>query len=197
MFGRGLVMPVDDVPDAPPPALDVLADDFASHGYRTQRLLRVIARTRAFRAAAFPVTRLRAEQAAASALQVGSLAPLGRGGPYARAILALQTREIEKSFGDRGEHELDGEDEATVAQRLLVMAEDEERVRGVARAIARAKDDSAVRAAFLVALTRPPGADESRRFEARLAGTRGAPRERTVTDLLLALRNTAEASWNH
>lgn len=52
LLGRGLVDPIDDLTqlaDAPPPAaLDILATDFAEHGYDLRRLLRVIVATRVF-----------------------------------------------------------------------------------------------------------------------------------------------------
>ncbi len=51
VFGRPLVEPIDNLAaGAPfPAALDILADDFVDHGYNWQRLLQIIASSRAFR----------------------------------------------------------------------------------------------------------------------------------------------------
>src|SRR5205085_5873768 len=77
MFGRPMVEPVDNIdPGTPtPPALQILADDFSSHGFDMRRLIRLIASTEVFRLdsssdreigeneektlAVFPMTRLR------------------------------------------------------------------------------------------------------------------------------------------
>src|SRR5262249_43379121 len=91
LFGRPLVEPVDDLgtAGAPPAALQILADDLAAHGYDLRRLIRLIVATEAFQLdsaadheitdaqekvfAAFPLTRLRPDQVAASILQSASL----------------------------------------------------------------------------------------------------------------------------
>ena len=51
MLGRPLVEPVDNLESdaAAPPALQLLADDFAAHGFDLRRLIRVIASTEVFR----------------------------------------------------------------------------------------------------------------------------------------------------
>src|SRR5262245_51125927 len=51
MFGRPLVSPIDNLePDGPVPlALQVLAEDFATHRFELRRLIRLIASTEAFR----------------------------------------------------------------------------------------------------------------------------------------------------
>jgi hypothetical protein len=84
LLGRPLSDPVDDLPTEEdlPEVLEILATDFASHGYDLHRLIRLIADTVAFRLdsagvdgddpsdaqelawAAFPLTRLRPEQVA-------------------------------------------------------------------------------------------------------------------------------------
>lgn len=50
MLGKPLVTPVDDIPlEGPfPPGLEVLAEDFSSHGFDIHRLIRTIAATRVF-----------------------------------------------------------------------------------------------------------------------------------------------------
>ena len=51
LLGRPLVDPVDDLPVSGelPPALDLLARDFSSHGYDLHRLIRIITATEVFR----------------------------------------------------------------------------------------------------------------------------------------------------
>src|SRR5205823_11433483 len=89
-----LVEPVDNLdPSTPvPPALQVLADDFANNGYDLRRLIRLIASTEVFRLdsastrevgesdekawAVFPLTRLRPEQVAGSVLQSSSISTI-------------------------------------------------------------------------------------------------------------------------
>ena len=58
LFGRPLVDPVDDLPaaDELPPALVLLAGDFAAHGYDLHRLIRIIAATDVFRLDSRPPT---------------------------------------------------------------------------------------------------------------------------------------------
>src|SRR5580704_13370613 len=94
LFGRALVTPIDNIVlgEPQPAALDLLADDFSTHGYDLRRLIRTIAATRVFQAdsrgamasrspvsppetawAAFPLTRLRPEQMVGSLLQAASL----------------------------------------------------------------------------------------------------------------------------
>jgi len=58
MFGRGLVHPVDNLDENNPPThpevLDLLAKDFAAHGYDLRRLFRILAGTRAYQLASSP-----------------------------------------------------------------------------------------------------------------------------------------------
>jgi len=117
--------------------------------------------------------------------------------PLARTLDQLRAGDLARRFGDRGEDELDGADDATISQRLLVMNMDDAPYVDLARTLARSSDRAAVEAAFLVVLTRAPSAEEARRFEERLRGARGEERARRVADLLAALRSTTEAAWNH
>ena len=58
MFGRGLVHPVDNLDENNPPThpevLDLLAKDFASHGYDLRRLFGILAGTRVYQLASSP-----------------------------------------------------------------------------------------------------------------------------------------------
>ncbi len=195
MLGAPIVEPVDDVGDVVPAELELLADDFVAHGHDLARLVRVIARSRAFRSEAFPTTRLAADEVARSLLQSGSLSPRARKGPLLRAFDFLRVGEMSKRFGERGDD--DAADPGTIAQRLLVMNADESLLDDAVSQVAAASTDmAAVDAAFLVVLTRHPSVAERLRFEARLRGTRGDERRRRVADLFAALISSTEASWN-
>src|SRR5271166_7096105 len=109
LLGRPLVDPVDDLPISSdlPPVLELLADDFRTHGYDIDRLIRIIAATEVFRLestdlsteepkgqhdetwAAFPMTRLRPEQVAGAVFQAASLGTLGPQSPWYVRFAAL------------------------------------------------------------------------------------------------------------
>ena len=221
LFGRPLVEPVDDLAaaDDPPAALDVLADDFAAHGFDLRRLLRVIAATRAFAldsAAAddaadaawdaFPITRLRPEQLAGALTQAASAGTIGADSPLlSRLIAAGAIGDFVAAHGDRGADEFAPAGTSTIPQRLLLMNGDlvgkyvhEDFVNLSGRIAAFAPDDrGAVEAAYLAALTRRPTPAEAAHFASRLADARGNERRARVADLLWALLNSTEFSYNH
>ena len=136
LFGRPLAEPVDDLPAAGElhPALGLLADDFAAHGYDLHRLIRVIAATEVFRLdsavaearhrgqeeawAVFPMTRLRPEQVAGALFQAASLTTLG---PQSHWFIRLVTytgrNDFVRRYGDTGEDEFDARG-GTIPQRL-------------------------------------------------------------------------------
>ncbi len=222
MFGRPLVEPVDDLGSAAEihPALIALADDFSSHGYDLQRLVRVIAATEAFRLdsasdeadetheaawAVFPMTRLRPEQVAGEIFQAASLTTLGpQSHWFARLIAYTGRNDFVKRYGDMGEDEFDARG-GTIPQRLLLMNGDvvrEQIKEGFFSATSRiaglASDDArAVEAAYLAVLTRRPSPEESTHFTGRLAGTSGDDRKQRLSDLYWTLVNSTEFSWNH
>jgi len=148
MFGRPLVEPIDSVPlsgDAPE-VLDLLADDFASHGFDFRRLLTVIASTRAFRLdsrrdqvdtdsrpaevpaepvkptwAEFPLTRLRSEQIVGALLQSASLSTIDyESNILIRLARAAGQRDFLTRYGDAGADEFE-QRAGTTPQRLLMM----------------------------------------------------------------------------
>ena len=226
LFGRPLVEPIDDLASAgePPAALKILADDFAANGFDLRRLIRAIASTKAFALdsatgsdagptstpesawAAFPISRLRPEQVAGGLLQAASAETIDSG---SHILLRLATyggvNDFVARHGDPGEDEFNLEGSSTITQRLLMMNGDlvrknirEELVNASARIAAFAPDDrKAVEAAYLATLTRRPTPEEAAHFEARLAGTRGDDRKQRVTDLIWALLNATEFSWDH
>src|SRR5262249_30549374 len=201
LFGRPLAEPVDDLPAAGElhPALSLLADDFAAHGYDLHRLIRTIAATQAFRLdsagqgigeeheaawAVFPLTRLRPEQVAGALFQSASLSTLGpQSHWFARLVLYTGRNDFVRRYGDTGEDEFDART-GTIPQRLLLMngqiVRDQlkdgllsasSNIAGLAP-----NDRKAVEAAYLVVLSRRPTAEESAHFVGRLAGSTGDDR---------------------
>lgn len=223
LFGRPLAEPVDDLGAAGElhPALSLLADDFAAHGYNLHRLIRTIAATQVFRLdsavgdspteaqeaawAVFPMTRLRPEQVAGALFQGSSLATLG---PHSHWFIRLTTytgrNDFVRRYGDTGEDEFDAHG-GTIPQRLVLMNGDivRDKIKGdffktPGQIADIAPDDRrAVETAFLVVLTRRPTPEEESHFISRLAGTRRDERKNRVSDLFWALINTTEFSWNH
>jgi hypothetical protein len=222
LAGRPLVEPVDDLdPTGPvPPAVDVLAGDFAAHGYDLRRLIRVIAGSAAFRLdsradrpiteadekawAAFPLTRLRPEQVAGSLIQAGSVTTLAADSSVLVRLMKYgQTNDFVTRYGDSGEDEFEGRG-GTIPQRLLLMNGElvreklkEGPLNAATRIAWQAGDDrTAIQAAYLATLTRRPTAAELAHFERLLADPELKRTER-LEDLFWALVNVTEFSWNH
>jgi hypothetical protein len=223
LFGQPLVEPVDNLESGAehPPALRLLADDFAAHGHDLRRLIRVLAATEVFRLdsaaepelpegaerawAAFPMTRLRPEQVAGGVLQAASIQTIDAGSHVlVRLARTLQQAEFIRRYGDTGEDEFDGRG-GTIPQRLLLMNGHlvQEKIKedlftASSQIGFLAPDDRvAVEAAYLAVLTRHPTPDEAAHFEAQLAGSRGNERGLRMADLYWALINSTEFSWNH
>jgi hypothetical protein len=222
LAGRPLVEPVDNLEsDAPaPPALQLLADDFAAHGFDLRRLVRVIASTEVYRLdsaldrevtdadeqawAVFPMTRLRPEQVVGGVLQASSVATLdSETHLLVRLIGYGQKNEFVQRYGDTGDDEFDSR-AGTIPQRLLMMngkllgEKVQENLFNAATRIAwMAPDDArAVEAAYLAVLTRRPTPEEAAHFEAFLADP-ALKRPQRLEDLYWALLNSTEFSWNH
>ncbi|MGE0610217.1 MAG: DUF1553 domain-containing protein [Pirellulales bacterium] len=228
MFGRPLVEPVDNIPtnEPLPPALELLADDFVTHGYDLHRLLHLIAATETFQLdsavdpnvagheltdrheelwATFPISRLRPEQVVGGVVQASSLATLDyQSHVIFRAVKAANTANFITRYGDAGEDEL-AEHGGTIPQRLVMMNGELVRDRtqeGLLQASTRiaqmAPDDAAaIETAYLVVLSRSPTADEAEHFQGRLAGLKGRDRNRAMEDIYWTLLNSTEFSWNH
>ncbi|MFO0871801.1 MAG: DUF1553 domain-containing protein [Pirellulales bacterium] len=224
VFGRPLVEPVDDIKlHGPfPPALEVLADDFASHGFDVRRLIRLMVATEAFQRdsradfeiteqherhwAAFPLTRLRPEQVAGAVIQASSLTPIDSDAHIIRKLMKFgETNEFVLRYGDTGEDEFVDRG-GTIPQRLLLMNGElvKERTRenvvlNAATRIAVLAPDprKAVETAYLIVLTRRPTYEESEHFRQRLEATRGTERIAALEDLCWILINSTEFSWNH
>ncbi len=221
VFGRPLVEPIDDLLEAddPPAALEILADDFNAHGRDLRRLIRAIAATEVFRLdgdgddardheetwAAFPMTRLRPDQVAASIHQAAALETIGPESPWiVRLITHGENNEFVKRYGDVGEDEFSPRS-GTIPQRLLLMngeliqkATEAGALTSPGRIARFAPDDAqAVELAYLAVLTRRPSPEETAHFTARLEGTCGDDRASRVADLFWTLFNSVEFSWNH
>jgi hypothetical protein len=222
LFGRPLAEPVDDLPAAGElhPALPLLADDLAAHGYDLHRLIRIIAATGAFRLdsaaddagegheaawAVFPMTRLRPEQVAGALFQSASLSTIGpQSHWFARLVAYTGRNDFVSRYGDTGEDEFDAR-AGTIPQRLLLMNGEIVRTQlkdgllSASSSIAgMAPDDrKAVEVAYLTVLTRRPTPEESAHFAGRLARTSGDARKQRLSDLCWTLINTTEFSWNH
>lgn len=221
LFGKPLVTPVDNLETDGPvhPALQLLADDFATHGFDLRRLIRVIASTEAFRLdsaadnageaeekawAVFPLTRLRPEQVAGSMLQAASVATINA---QSHILIRLAKQGQESQFvtryGDSGEDEFDGRG-GTIPQRLLMMNGNlvQEKIKdNPLNATTRIawmapNDEAAVEVAFLAALSRRPTPEEAAHFTADLADNR-LKRSQHLEDLYWVLVNSTEFSWNH
>ena len=224
LFGKPLVEPIDDIPLGTelPASLDILAEDFVTHGYDLRRLIRLIAATNVFgresRAevvvtpefernwAVFPLTRLRPEQMAGAAIQAASVKTIDAD---SHIIFRLQRfgeeSEFIKRYGDTGEDEFDSR-AGTIAQRLLVMngklvkERTEENLVGNAStriAALAPSDEQAVELAYLAVLTREPSQQERSHFAAALAQSKGNRRSEKMEDLYWVLVNSTEFSWNH
>ncbi|HVJ81410.1 MAG TPA: DUF1549 domain-containing protein [Planctomycetia bacterium] len=223
LFGRGLVEPVDNLegPEAVPGVLEMLAADFRANGHDLQRLVRMIAATRAFRLqsamhaevdgkaeaafAAFPLTRLRAEQAAGAIVQSATLRPIDdRSSAIAQLMAFGSQKDFVERFGDAGEEEMIARD-GNLAQRLLLLNGEvlhkqiKHDLVNACQRIAQFSPDvkSAVRNAYLATLSRSPTPKEADHFEALLGAAKGDAFEREFEDLLWSLLNSSEFAWNH
>lgn len=225
LFGRPLVEPIDDLGSAAelPVMIDILADDFVAHGYDLRRLIHVIARTEAFRLdsrgndeltaeheaawAAFPVTRLRPEQAIGGLVQSSSLTTIDYGSHILLRIARTGAQnDFIKRYGDLGEEEFAPQG-GTIPQRLLMMNGDQLQGRIGPNVVTNAStriamlaptDEKAVETAYLAVLTRRPSADEARYFVAQLSDKADLrSRAERLEDLYWCLLNSTEFSWNH
>ncbi|MGH9677744.1 MAG: DUF1553 domain-containing protein, partial [Candidatus Acidiferrum sp.] len=222
LLGRPLVEPVDNLEaeGTPPPALSLMADDFAKNGFDVQRLIRLIVSTEVFGMesaadhevteaddkawAIFPLTRLRPEQVAGSILQAASVSTIdAESHIFVRLFRFGNEKDFVRRYGDSGEDEFAGRG-GTIPQRLLMMNGKMMREKiadSPVNAATRigwmsADDRRAVENAYLTVLTRRPTAPEAGHFEAFLAEAE-MPRGQRMEDLYWALVNSTEFSWNH
>jgi hypothetical protein len=221
LTGRPLVEPVDNLEaDVSAPALPILGEDFAAHGFDLQRLIRVIACTRVYRLdsaggpenveaadkvwAAFPLTRLRPEQVVGGVIQTASVTTVNSDSPLLVRLGRFgEQNDFVKRYGDSGEDEFDGRG-GTIPQRLLLLngklvhERTKEDIFNAATRIAWMSPDAAhaVEAAYLTVLTRRPTSAEAAHFVGPIAEP-GANRAEKLEDLYWVLINSTEFSWNH
>jgi hypothetical protein len=224
LVGKPLVEPIDDIPLAGeyPPGLQTLADDLVAHGYDLQRLIRLISASEVFQRdsraefeiteehekawAAFPLSRLRPEQVAASLIQASSLKTIdGQAHVVMRIAMYGQTNQFVQRYGDLGEDEFTDRG-STIPQRLLLMNGNLVRERTRPNPLMSASTrisllsgsrQKQIEAAYLAVLTRRPTADESQHFVARLQNPEGRNGSQALEDLYWTLVNSTEFSWNH
>ena len=223
MFGRPLLKRIEaqTLDEVIPPALDILATDFAAHGHDLKRLILMIASTEVFRRdsaapfevtdeheqslAVFPLTRLRPEQVIGSVIQAASVTTVDQNSHvFTRLKRFFNERDFVKRYGDALDDEF-AKSSGTIPQRLLMMNGDlvdgkarEELLNASAQIATFAPDDAAaVETAYLSVLTRRPTAREAAHFGAKLAGVSGDERKRRLADLYWVLFNSTELSFNH
>ncbi len=223
MFGRPLLKRIEaqTLDEHIPPALEILAADFAAHGHDLRRLVLQIASTEAFRLdsaapfeitdehetalAVFPLTRLRPEQVIGNVIQAASVTTIDQNSHvFTRLKRYFNEKDFVTRYGDADDDEF-AKAHGTIPQRLLMMNGDlvdgkakEELLNASTQIAMFAPDDrAAVETAYLSVLTRRPTAKERDYFAARLAGTSGDERKRRLADLYWVLFNCTELSWNH
>jgi len=222
MFGRPLLKRVEaqTLDEVIPPALDILAADFARH-QDLNRLILLIASTDVFRLesrapfditdehdaawAVFPLTRLRPEQVIGSVIQSASVRTIDRDSQiFVRITRYFNERNFVERYGDADDDEF-AKAHGTIPQRLLMMNGDlvdgkarPELMNASAQIAAFAADDrAAVETAYLAVFTRRPTEKESAHFVAQLNGRTGDERRQRIADLYWVLFNSTEMSWNH
>jgi hypothetical protein len=223
MFGRPLLRRVEaqSLEEKIPPALDILAADFAAHNHDLRRLILLIASTEVFRLdsaaplaiteehgdawAVFPLSRLRPEQIIGSVIQTASVRTIDQNSQvFVRITRYFNERDFVTRYGDADDDDFT-KSHGTIPQRLLMMNGD--LVDGKARnellnastqiALFAPDDRAAVETAYLCVFTRRPTQTESDHFTAKLAGTTGDTRRQRIADLYWTLFNSTEMSWNH
>jgi hypothetical protein len=220
LFGRPLVEPVDDIPDPParPDRLDALAREFVGHGYDVKHLIRVITALPPFRAeslphvgkiasewSSFPITRGRPEQLIGAIIQSSNLRTVDQSAAFLkRVIRLLREADFVRQFGDLGEAELSAGN-GTIPQRFLLLNSRLVRELTAANlftaggriAAGAVSAEELVELCYLISLTRRPTSQELAAILPQLRGIRGRERKERTEDILWALINTTEFSWNH
>lgn len=223
-------LPVDDLPNpddarVPLPVLDILGEDFRTHGYDFRRLIQAIAASKAFRLdsshptdddaefeqlkqhwAVFPLTRLRPEQSIGSMMQAASIKTIDRNSHLiVRFLRLVREGDFIREYGDLGENELE-EHAGTIPQALLRMngkltgdTTEANLLNASGRIVGLSNTDArCLETTYLVCLTRRPTPEERAWFLAQLGDADNLKqRARVVEDLIWSLYNSPEFSWNH
>jgi hypothetical protein len=227
LFGKPFHDPVDDLPDPDEaiPALDLLADDFRTHGRDLKRLIQVVAGSRVYQLdsrlademsegeiaraeqewAVFPLIRLRPEQMIRAMRQAASIQTQDHQSHlFQRIPRFFQEIDFVREYGDLGDNELQDRG-GTIPQRLLMMngnlAHENMQATPITAsgriASFASSDEKRIEMAYLVALSRRPTPEEQAHFLAQLSGKTGNERGPALEDLFWTLFNSTEFSWNH
>jgi hypothetical protein len=223
MFGRPLLKRVEaqTLEEHIPPALEILARDFAAHEHDLKRLILLIASTEVFRLdsaapfeitdehdvalAVFPLTRLRPEQVIGNVIQAANVKTIDQNSNvFVRLTRYFNEQDFVKRYGDADDDEF-ARSHGTIPQRLLMMNGDlvdgkakEELLNASTQIAMFAPDDgAAVETAYLSVLTRRPTQKERDHFSRKLAGTTGEDRKRRLADLYWVLFNSTEVGFLH
>ena len=216
LMGRGLVEPVDmlhdDNPSTHPALLDLLADDFANHGYDLRRLIAVIMHSEAYARSsrwtsgdlpaeqlyAVAVPRpLDADQLALSLPIALSPAPAGEVQP-ARAPVGLKPwLELRAEFDGPA-----STFEPTAQQALFLLNSEALQNRLADQSplpseLAALADDVLAARAYAVILSRLPAAEETRQVAQYLAERGPDNRAAACRELVWALLTGSEFRFNH
>lgn len=221
VLGAPYRAPVDHLPPTDEPdALDLLAHDFASHGFDLRRLISQVALSAAARRASvlprgasreevaalwavYPLTPLRPEQLARGLIQAGAVRTQTSGDhPLLRLAHFIQQRDFVAAYGELADDEL-APRSVTTQQSLLQLNGKlvaELFKPGPFTSVGRinaltSDDDAALDALYLTVLTRRPTADE--RAAALPFPAEKKARGQALEDVAWALTNSPEFSWNH
>ncbi|MEE2640648.1 MAG: DUF1553 domain-containing protein [Planctomycetota bacterium] len=226
LAGKPLYDPIDDLPlfGNRPPGLDLLAKDFAEHGFDLRRLIRIIAQTKVYRLsstasfevteqqesqwAVFPQTPLRPEQVVGGIVQATSLKTINRdSNVFQRLATFSDIGDFIVRYGDAGEDEFRNRS-GTIQQKNIMMngklvgerTQANDLMVNAAGQIARMAegDQQAIETLFLVVLTRQPTPGESE-FLVNLLREAANENQRTrvIEDILWSLFNKLEFLRNH
>lgn len=224
LLSRPLVDPVDSIPldDSVPPALDLLASDFANNGFDMRRLIRMIVSTDAFQRAStadfpitpehenalavFPISQLRPEQVAGSIIQSSRFSTVNASSSIVTRLISFtEQQDFLRAFGDRGDDEFDG-DAITIAQRLVLMngklvserSQPDFVVNAAGRISQMVTDNQrAIEVVYLAVLGRYPNDSERARIAEYLDDLSDDDRREAIGDLFWASMNSTEFTWNH
>ena len=212
LFGRGLVHPVDDLKatnlPSHPQLLDELARFFVISNFDLWQLHRVLAGTRAYQLSSVPATPDPPPKLFA-AMAIKTLTPeqlydsLATSGLSNRAMNVGTRRMFLNSF--RGPPGNVGDYTAGIPQALTLMNGGTTiGITSLDAALLQAlsapffSDEERLETLFLATVSRPPGAEERARYFAFIAAAASPEdRQRALANILWALCNSAEFTFNH
>ncbi len=219
LLGQGLIDPTDMIDEGKPrypKVLALLEAELRENRYDLESLVRAIVLTKAYGLsskgdaklepafAVYPLKPLHADQLANAIWQATSLETENedRGLIFRLAYLDQTNKFVQRH---RGDHDAEVPEDETLLERLLLMNGGmvQERLKAdniitiTSRLLALAPtDEKLVEVAYLCVLTRRPTEAETAHFAPQLAGDK-QHRAHAAEDLIWALLNSSELSWNH